>query len=75
MSRASKTALEELHESLAQVLLERVRSGDATPAELGQARQFLKDNGIEALATPENPLGALAGELPEFPDPKDLQPN
>ena len=73
--RALKSVMDALHAALADDLLTRVLSGQATPAELGQARQFLKDNGIEAIATPENALGKLADELPDFPDPQDLNVN
>ena len=61
--------LEELHEEMARDLLRRVKTGEATPAELNTARQFLKDNGIEAIPTPDNPLGELTNRLPEF-DPQ-----
>ena len=38
----------DLHKALAEDLLARIRSGQATAAELNVARQMLKDNGIEA---------------------------
>lgn len=40
-----------LHLRLAEDLLRRVESGEASAAELNVARQFLKDNGIDS--TPE----------------------
>jgi len=40
--------LEELHNETAQVLLDRIKSGEATAADLSVARQFLKDNGIDS---------------------------
>lgn len=51
--------LEELHDLLASKLLELVREGTA----LAVARQFLKDNGVDA---PESaaPIRSLAEELP-----------
>jgi len=39
-----------------------------TAANLSVARQFLNDNGIEAVASPDNDLGKLAREMP-FADP------
>lgn len=58
--------LEELHEATARDLLKRIQSGQASPAEITAALKMLKDNGIEALPTQENPLGTLANEIPEF---------
>lgn len=57
--------LEELHLELTTQLLKKVKSGEATAADLGVARQFLKDNGIE-VANPANhkPLQALTEVLP-----------
>ena len=52
------TIMAELHECLAQQLLERVQGVDAKSADLNVARQFLKDNGID-------------GVLPDF-DVEDL---
>lgn len=63
---APKDALEELHNALANALAERIKSGDATAADLGVARQFLKDNGIDCIPRKDNPLGKLADALP-FP--------
>lgn len=72
MTDSINKILEQLHESIAKDLLNRVLSGEATPAELNTARQFLKDNGIEAVPTPENPLGELAASLPDFTDENEL---
>ncbi len=53
-----------LHGELASVLLEKVRSGEATAAELNVVRQFLKDNGIDAVPKEASPLGNLVSSLP-----------
>ena len=58
-----------LHKGLAEDLLLRVQSGQATAAELNVARQFLKDNGIDSMAFAESPLVKLAEILP-FEDTK-----
>lgn len=63
--------LEELHVATASDLLKRVKSGEASPAELNAALKMLKDNGIEALPTPENPLGELAANIPDFLDQEE----
>ena len=43
--------LKELHNELAKVLLDRVKNPDAKSADLNVARQFLKDNNIDAVET------------------------
>lgn len=69
--RASEAALSELHAELAQVLTKAVQfkdeNGQPQAALLNVARQFLKDNKIEAEAPKGSPLGDLA-ELPVFDD-------
>lgn len=57
--KASTPELNELHKLLAQKLAEKIRSGDYTAADLSVARQFLKDNGIEALNVPGSPVAGL----------------
>lgn len=66
--------LEDLHSAVARELLQRVKSGDASTADLSAAAKFLKDNGIEAIPTPENPLGDLRDALPSFPNPQEITP-
>lgn len=66
----SKT-LKELHEVLAQELLNRVRDPEAKASDLNVARQFLKDNGIEAIPADNSPLKSLVDELP-FNTEEDL---
>jgi hypothetical protein len=56
--------LNTLHEAVAIELLERIRSGEAKPADLSVAVKFLKDNGIEAIPTDGSLLNALLQELP-----------
>ena len=53
-----------LHQALAEDLLARIRSGQATAAELNVARQMLKDNGIEAVPVKDSGLEGLAKILP-----------
>ena len=62
----NQKALESLHTVLIQELLNRIRTGDATPSDLNVARQFLKDNGIECLPVPESPFGDLMASLPDL---------
>ena len=53
-------------------LLRRVKSGEATSSEMSVVVKFLKDNGIEALATENNSLGNLVKEMPEFSEEDGL---
>ena len=56
--------LEDLHKTLAQELLDRIKSGEEKASILNVARQFLKDNGIEAIPVADSPLKSLIDELP-----------
>lgn len=70
-TRASEDLLGSLHDAVAKDLLKRVMSGEASPAELNAAIKFLQNNGIEAIATEESPLGKLVAALPTFDDEED----
>lgn len=64
-----KTILDTLHDSVARELLDRVRSGQATSAELSVATKFLKDNGaVHDVVTTESPMGNLLEALPFTPE-------
>lgn len=63
--------LESLHETLAKELLDRIKTGEASAAELTAAARFLKDNGIDASFKQSEPLKDLARSLP-FQDPEML---
>jgi len=56
--------LAEVLDGSTRLLLERIKSGEATAADLNVARQLLKDNGINAIPTRDNGIGRLAQELP-----------
>jgi hypothetical protein len=73
MKTELKTKLEELHELVADTLLERINSGDVTPADLNVARQFLKDNGIDAMPEKASPMFNLALSLPFQDQGKPLE--
>ena len=73
MSAASKKALEDLHAKVATTLADAL--DEAAGAEekkglaalLNVARQFLKDNNIEAAAVPGSPTGQLAEQVTKYP--------
>ena len=60
--------LGKLHKEVAEDLLSKIQSGQATAADLNVAVRFLKDNGIDSNMTIESPLANLAASLP-FQDP------
>ena len=68
---ASKDSLDALHTAIADKLTEsigKMGAGDkGLAAILNVARQFVKDNGIEALPAAGSPLGKLNEKLQEFP--------
>jgi len=61
-----------LHTEVAKELLERIKGGDAKPADLAVAVKFLKDNEITALPVSDSPLKNLADVLP-FPTSSELE--
>ena len=56
--------LTELHGILAEKLLERVKDPECKSSGLNVARQFLKDNNIDAIPIDGSPLSKLAESLP-----------
>jgi len=65
--KAPKESLENLHGALAEALAAKIKSGDATAADLAVARQFLKDNGIDSIGEQNPDLGKLRDQLPFDP--------
>ena len=70
--KAPQDTLENLHSQVAQELLQRVISGEASSADMSNAIKFLKDNGIEGLPMQDSPLGNLVNILP-FPTKESLK--
>ena len=66
MTNADMMAL--LHQTLAENLLARIKDPEAKSSDLNVARQFLKDNGIDALPVEGSPLSDLVATLPDFSD-------
>ena len=53
-----------------------IKSGEATPAHLNVARQFLRDNNIECLGTNNEDIKSLVEELPFDETPhKEIRTN
>lgn len=62
--------MEGLQDLLIDTFIDRIQSGEDTPALLNAARQLLKDNNITASVTKGSPLEQLVNILP-FDDPTD----
>jgi len=74
MSNGTVNDLGELHGLLARTLAETLRSGEASPAHLNVARQFLRDNNIECLGANNADIKSLVEELP-FTSTEELRTN
>ena len=66
MSRTSEQAFEELHLLVTQEITARIKSGEATTADLRAAIDWLKTNDITGVAIEGSPLAGLAGIIPEL---------
>jgi len=71
----SDTKLRELHGILAEKLLEKVKDPECKSSDLNVARQFLRDNGIDAVPTEDIPLQKLIDEMPFNEKPKVILKN
>ena len=70
-NKGSEKDLGELHGILARILKEKILSGEASPADLNLARQFLRDNNIECAGTNNIDIKNLIEELPFDETPRD----
>lgn len=64
---ASVDQLNDLHGLVANELARKIRSGEATAAEIAVATKFLKDNNVQQLAVAGSPMANLVASLP-FPE-------
>ena len=62
--RATEDNFNELHNLVTKEFLARIKSGEASTADLKAACDWLKTNDISGVASDVNPLGKLAGVLP-----------
>ena len=63
---ATENALGELHATIANVLMEKIKSGEAKIAVINAAIKFLKDNNISCSLEDSEDLTYLAKEVPTF---------
>ena len=65
--RASEDILASLHSLVAESLIEKIKSGEASSSDLSVAIKFLKDNGINCIGTANDDMKQLVDALPSFP--------
>ena len=70
--KATEDQFNELHNLVTQEFLTRVKSGEASTADLKAACDWLKTNDISGIALDGNPLAQLANIMPQV-DPELVQ--
>ncbi|WP_444957609.1 hypothetical protein [Microbulbifer sp. ZKSA002] len=63
---ALQELLEQLHDEAARTLLERLKGGKATAAEIAQAINLLKHNGIQCDSKPGSILDEISKDLENY---------
>lgn len=71
-NRATEELLGQLHEAVAKGLLDKILSGEASPADYSAAIRMLKDNKIEAIVEPGDTLDKIYQNLPTFDDEDEI---
>ncbi len=64
--RASEDLFDQLHSMLTVEIIDRIKSGEATTADLRAAIDWLKVNGITGVPVSGSPLAGLLAELPDL---------
>jgi hypothetical protein len=71
-NKATEDMFNELHNIVTKELLNRIKSGEATTADLKAACEWLHKNDISGIAVEGNPLDKLASIMPKV-DPELVQ--
>ena len=66
IDKADEGAFNELHTLLTNEIISRIKSGEATTADLRAAIDWLKANSITGVAVENSPLAGLIGVIPEL---------
>ena len=64
--RASEDLFDELHSLVTNEIISRIKTGEATTADLRAAIDWLDKNDITGVAVAGSPLAGLAGLIPEL---------
>tara|TARA_R100001594_G_scaffold56380_1_gene90232 strand:+ start:283 stop:513 length:231 start_codon:yes stop_codon:yes gene_type:complete len=65
-NRASEEAFDELHALVTTEIIQRIKKGEATTADLRAAIEWLKVNDVTGVAVEGSPLSDLLGVIPEL---------
>jgi hypothetical protein len=65
-NRANEDLFDELHSLVTVELMTRIKSGEATTADIKAATDWLHKNGVTGVAAEGSPLAGLAGIIPEL---------
>lgn len=65
-TRASEDSFDELHALVTNEIISRIKTGEATTADLRAAIDWLHKNDITGVAVSGSPLASLAGLIPEL---------
>ena len=65
-TRASEDSFDELHALVTNEIISRIKTGEATTADLRAAIDWLHKNDITGVAVTGSPLASLAGLIPEL---------
>jgi hypothetical protein len=66
VKRATEDQFDELHGLITQTLIQRIKSGEVTPAELKVATDWLHKNNVTGVAMEGSPLENLLKSIPEI---------
>ena len=72
--KANEDLLADMHGLLTEAMIGKLRSGEATAADMGVMRQMLKDNNITADPETNKNLKSIAAELPDDLDDGTIVP-
>jgi hypothetical protein len=64
--RASEDQFDELHRIVTETMIAKIRSGEAGPADLKVATDWLHKNNVTGVAVEGSPLENLLNSIPEF---------
>jgi hypothetical protein len=64
--RASEDQFDELHRIVTEAMIAKIRSGEAGPADLKVATDWLHKNNVTGVAVEGSPLENLLKSIPEF---------
>jgi hypothetical protein len=65
-NRATEDQFDELHRLVTETLIDRIKSGEASPGDIKAATDWLHKNSITGVAVEGSPLAKLLDTMPEI---------